>query len=187
MSPGHIAPLLNGSSYWTVSPFMRACDALGLPDVVTHVLTTFCPGPSFCRQASISAQPIRAPANASPAESARFSSAFLNTPSGVARSASSSSSASRASCNSLYVVWLTISARRLHIDRINSSVLSGSYSPASNSFRTVSFPIAELIEKAPANRSFASSLFQRSSSHHLADFAPSLARTLFFWRLKNDL
>ena len=47
--------------------------------------------------------------------------------------------------------------------------------------------IAELIEKAPANRSFASSLFQRSSSHHLADFAPSLARTLFFWRLKNDL
>ena len=94
MSPGHIAPLLNGSLYWTVSPFMAACDALGFPDVVSHVLKTFCPRAPFCLQASIDDQPIRAPANASPALSARFSSALSKTPSGVALSASSSSSAS---------------------------------------------------------------------------------------------
>ena len=37
-SPGHIAPLLNGSEYGTVSPFIDAWLGLGLPDVTTHVL-----------------------------------------------------------------------------------------------------------------------------------------------------
>ena len=88
MSPGHIAPFENGSSYCTVSPSSAACEDLGFPDVVLQVFITFSPRLLFCLQASRRLHAYSAHANAFPALSLRFFSAFSNTPSGVVLSPS---------------------------------------------------------------------------------------------------
>src|SRR5690606_17515225 len=53
-SPGQRAPLLKSLSRSTVSPFIRRCDDLGLPDLVRHVLR---PLPLVWRAASVDPNP----------------------------------------------------------------------------------------------------------------------------------
>ena len=61
-SPGHMAPLLNGLSYGTVSPFMAACDGRGLPLVTSQVFVAPLRGAHW-RTASMADHPAMAAAN----------------------------------------------------------------------------------------------------------------------------